>query len=84
MAVADGYYNNTFVGTWKEYKTGKILKCIWGDGRLPYCFDFDGGAGELIPNDKYVANGWLGYPDNDFIYSDKCKCYLLKDKWWLK
>lgn len=56
--VSDGYYNKTHVGTWESYKRRTIKKCIWGDGRLPYTFNFDIGDGELIVNPVYRQNGW--------------------------
>lgn len=56
--VADGYANNDFVGIWKSSKTGQEKKCIWGDYRLPYTFDFDIGDGEMYINPKYRQYGW--------------------------
>jgi hypothetical protein len=58
---ADGYWNRSFIGTWKDYKTKKTKKCIWGDYRLPFVFDFDCGDGEMIPCDKYKMNGWESF-----------------------
>ncbi len=58
---ADGYSNRTYVGTWKSYKTGKSKKCIWGDYRLPFTFDFDQGDGEMMINKKYINNGWKSF-----------------------
>jgi hypothetical protein len=34
------------------------MTCNWGEIRIPFCGDLDGGAGEFIPNPKYVKNGW--------------------------
>ena len=53
---ADIYYNNSFVGTWEGYKDKNIKKCIWGDERLPFTFDYDIGDGEMIINEKYLKN----------------------------
>ena len=53
---ADGYHNNSFVGTWESYNNSKIKKCIWGDYRLPFTFDYDVGDGEMIINEKYREN----------------------------
>jgi hypothetical protein len=81
--ISDGYFNNTFVGTWTEYKSGKKKKCIWGDDRLPFTFDFDMGAGEIIVNEKYVKNGWESFNyDNEYIYDNKTQTATQKDKWW--
>ncbi|BDD07775.1 hypothetical protein FUAX_02070 [Fulvitalea axinellae] len=64
---ADGYANNNFVGTWTGYDAGKAKKCIWGEYRLPFTFDFDIGDGEMIVNKKYRKYGW-GYYDE--VYSE--------------
>jgi hypothetical protein len=54
----DGYCNNQFVGIWTSYATQKSLRCNWGDYRIPNSGDFDIGAGEFSPADKYLAFGW--------------------------
>ena len=54
---ADGYHNNTFVGVWKGYSSTTPKKCIWGDYRLPFTFDYDVGDGEMIINKKYRTEG---------------------------
>lgn len=56
--AGDGYCNNQFVGTWTSYATRKSLRCNWGDYRIPNSGDFDIGAGEFSPADKYLAFGW--------------------------
>ena len=58
---ADGYANRTYVGTWTSNKTKKKKKCIWGDYRLPFTFDFDQGDGEMMINEKYLNNGWKSF-----------------------
>ena len=81
--IADGYFNRTYVGTWTSYSTKAIKKCIWGDYRLPFTFDFDCGDGEMHVCDKYIQNGWTtfnGGAEYDFV-NDKA---VLKDKWWTK
>jgi hypothetical protein len=81
--IADGYFNRTYVGTWTSFSTKAVKKCIWGDYRLPFTFDFDCGDGEMHVCDKYVQNGWTtfnGGAEYDFV-NDKA---VLKDKWWLK
>jgi hypothetical protein len=69
-STADGYANNTFVGTWTGHPTGKPKKCIWGDHRLPFTFDFDVGDGDVHVNDKYKENGWDSFGKDTF------------DRWW--
>jgi hypothetical protein len=59
----DGYCNNQFVGTWTSYTTKKVLRCNWGDYRIPNSGDFDIGAGEFSPADKYLAFGWQDVRD---------------------
>ena len=54
---ADGYMNRSFVGVWQSNKNTNLVKrCVWGDYRLPFSFDFDIGAGEIGVNPKYA---WL-------------------------
>jgi hypothetical protein len=72
--MGDGFSNFTYEGTWTNYKTGKIKKCVWGQGRLPNTGDFDGGAGEVIADEKYRQNGWER--DNNFALIDNPK------NWW--
>jgi hypothetical protein len=80
--VADGYSNRDIFGTWTDYKTGISKKCIWGDYRLPYTFDFDQGDGEMIVNSKYVKYGWQSYNDgSEFIDTGNDRLEL-KNKWW--
>lgn len=84
LDIADGYSNRTFIGTWTDYKTNKPKKCIWGDYRLPFTFDFDCGDGEMIVCDKYVNNGWKSYNDgSEYIHVGEDK-WELKNKWWIK
>lgn len=80
--VADGYNNRTYVGTWTNFKGSAQKKCIWGDYRLPYTFDFDCGDGEMMINEKYKKNGWESFGDGsefEFIGDS----FYLKDKWWI-
>jgi hypothetical protein len=74
-STADGYANNTFVGTWTGHSTGEAKKCIWGDYRLPFTFDFDVGDGEMHVNDKYKKNGWDSFVDDPLTD--------LYERWWL-
>jgi hypothetical protein len=83
FAIADGYYNRSYVGTWTDYKTHKIKKCIWGDYRLPFTFDFDCGDGEMHICEKYAKNGWESFNEsNEYQFVDGSS--KLKTKWWIK
>lgn len=81
--IADGYFNRTYVGTWQGYNTKNLKKCIWGDYRLPFTFDFDCGDGEMKICDKYLQNGWTTFNSGAEyeLAGDKA---ILKDKWWTK
>lgn len=81
--IADGYFNRTYVGTWKGYNSKTTKKCIWGDYRLPFTFDFDCGDGEMIICDKYVQNGWATFNSGD-EYEFINEKVIIKDKWWVK
>ena len=81
---ADGYWNRTFVGTWTQYKTTKPMKCIWGDYRLPFTFDFDCGDGEMMVCEKYKLNGWQTFGDGSEYIKGANGQMELKDKWWLR
>jgi hypothetical protein len=85
MDVADGYSNNTFVGTWTDYKTKKSKKCIWGEYRLPFTFDFDVGDGEMVINERYRKNGWETFNDFDKEWTFIKEGFSVeKNKWWIK
>lgn len=60
-AAADGYSNNQFAGTWRNYSGNIVKPCHWGDERIPLSGDLDIGTGEFFPDKKYHANGWAGY-----------------------
>ena len=82
-AVADGYWNRIFIGTWTDNKSKQMKKCIWGDYRLPFTFDFDCGDGEMHVCEKYEKNGWQTFNDGSEykdVGKDKCE---FKNKWWL-
>jgi len=56
---SDGYTNNNFIGTWQSYKSGVKKICNWGDFRVPMTtMEFDSGAGEFHPVEKYHELGW--------------------------
>lgn len=50
--------NRNYVGIWQSYKTKAVKKCIWGDYRLPYTFDFDIGDEDMRVNPKYNSPEW--------------------------
>jgi hypothetical protein len=81
MLIADSYSNNDFKGTWTSYKTNKTKVCNWGDYRIPSSSNLDIGAGEFVPADKYLQNGWQTYRD---AYTNNNKLALIeeKKKWW--
>lgn len=82
---ADGYSNRNFVGTWRSHSNPAILKkCIWGDDRLPFVFDFDCGDGEFRVDEKYWSPEWESYHSQDEIFyplSDEERPYY-KNPWW--
>ncbi|MCF6279658.1 MAG: hypothetical protein L3J14_04860 [Flavobacteriaceae bacterium] len=69
--ISDGYTNNAFVGIWKSYTSKKEKICNWADYRVPNSNrDFDIGAGEFSPNEKYFDKGWSDYKPMEI------------DEWW--
>lgn len=72
---ADGYNNRNYVGTWQSYKTKAVKRCIWGEYRLPYTFDFDIGDGEMRVNPKYNSPEWEQWK-SEFINGEE------KIRWW--
>lgn len=74
-AEADGYNNRNYVGTWESCQTGAVKKCIWGEYRLPYTFDFDIGDGEMRVNPKYDSPEWRVWQDESF-------CKIKESRWW--
>lgn len=78
---ADGYENRTFVGTWTDYRSKQVKKCIWGDYRLPFTFGFDCGDGEMKICDEYVKNGWQSFnARTEYQIKDSKGKFLYK--WW--
>lgn len=68
--------NRSYVGTWQSYKNPATVKrCMWGDNRLPFRFDFDIGAGEIAilkESGEVVETDWA---DDEHIVS-----YVAKDQ----
>lgn len=57
---SDGYFNNSFVGTWKMYNSKLENICHWGDNRVPSVdCSFDIGAAEFSVAEKYHKKGWV-------------------------
>lgn len=57
---SDGYFNNSFVGTWKMYNSKLENICHWGDYRVPSVdCSFDIGAAEFSVAEKYHKKGWV-------------------------
>ena len=75
MEGGDGYNNRNYVGIWQSYKTKAVKKCIWGEYRLPYTFDFDIGDGEMRVNPKYASPEW-GQWQSEYLHEVRKVC------WW--
>lgn len=81
-SVADGYFNNSFVGVWKMYDSNNEKKCNWADFRVPNIeCDFDIGAGEFSPCEKYQKNGWKNY-QKAWINNDAKAKEIELSEWW--
>ena len=83
----DGYENRTYVGTWQRYKNPSVVKrCVWGDYRLPFTFDFDIGDGEMWVNPKYASPEWDRYSKFEDIEYTETKNGKIRAKyknpWW--
>lgn len=85
MSGADGFSNNQFVGEWKGYHAKEAKRCNWGDYRIPYSDALDKGAGEFVPADEYMKNGWEDY-FNAYFSSTPDEKALEREKaeWWVK
>lgn len=82
QSFADGYMNNAFIGIWKEYLTEKEKICNWADYRVPIANkDFDVGAGEFSPSEKYYDKGWAIY-QKAWLYGDKSAQSEEHKEWW--
>lgn len=57
--VGGGEFNKrNYVGIWQSYKAKAVKRCVWGDYRLPYTFDFDIGSEDMRINPKYNSPEW--------------------------
>lgn len=80
--ISDGYANNAFVGTWKSYTTESEKLCNWADYRVPLThIDFDIGAGEFSPNEKYYEKGWGNY-QKAWLYGNEIAKKKELNEWW--
>lgn len=61
FGISDNFSNNQFNGTWASYDNKINMICNWGDFRIPNSSNFDIGAGEFSPNEKYRKYGWENY-----------------------
>ncbi len=59
--ISDGFNNNQFAGYWQSCHDDQKVRANWGDSRIPCSEDFDRGAGEFSPDEKYRKNGWESY-----------------------
>lgn len=73
MEGGDGYNNRNYVGIWLSYKTKAVKKCILGEYRLPYTFDFDIGDGEMRVNPKYASPEWEQWQSETFNPEEKVR-----------
>ena len=81
-SVADGYMNNAFVGTWKNYSNGNVKLCNWADFRVPNPNpDFDVGVGDFSPSKKYYDKGWKYY-QNAWGQRDSTAIEYELREWW--
>lgn len=82
QSMADGYMNNAFIGSWTSYKTNHALPCNWGDFRVPLANqDFDVGAGEFSPSNKYINKGWEIY-QKAWLHGDREAQKKELSEWW--
>ena len=79
---SDGYLNNAFIGLWEMYNSKLIKKCNWADWRVPDATsDFDIGAGEFSPSEKYYDKGWDSYARANVEQNIEAKKEE-QIKWW--
>ena len=71
LGGGDGYNKRNYVGTWQSYKTKAVKRCIWGQCRLPYTFDFDIGDENMRINPKYNSPEWEQWQSEFFNLEEK-------------
>lgn len=78
----DNYINNVYIGFWTDYQTNAVKICKWGDFRVPDVPpEFDLGAGEFSPNEKYNSKGWSTYHEA-FFQNNKSAMEVEEGAWW--
>jgi hypothetical protein len=88
--LGDSYTNNQFVGKWTDYKTQISKTCNWGDYRMPYSGNFDGGAGDFSPWTTDARLGWetvneswlVGSKDKKLMAKGRLAQKIENAKWW--
>lgn len=74
--VEGGEFNKrNYVGIWQSYKTKTAKRCVWGDYRLPYTFDFDIGGEDMRVNPKYNSPEWEQW-ESEILNPEE------KKRWW--
>lgn len=58
---SDNYFNNAFLGVWKDKYKSITLPFGLGHYRIPCSGNLDIGAGEFSPAKKYLKKGWKDY-----------------------
>jgi len=82
QSMSDQYMNNAFTGIWRSYSTGEEKVCNWADYRVPLANqDFDVGAGEFSPGEKYYDKGWRNY-QHAWLYGNKEAMEEELREWW--
>ncbi len=82
QSMSDGYMNNAFLGTWTNHANDSTKICNWGEYRVPAANqDFDIGAGEFSPSEKYYDKGWKEYQDA-WLHSNENGKRKELEMWW--
>ena len=83
QSISDEYMNNAYIGIWKEHSSRNEKICNWADFRVPLANqDFDVGAGEFSPSEKYYKNGWENYI-NAWLYNNQAAKDEEFKEWWM-
>ncbi|MFV0481307.1 MAG: hypothetical protein ACK5LP_04925 [Campylobacteraceae bacterium] len=78
---SDGYFNNSFVGFFEKYASQNKVIANWADFRVPNTpCDFDIGAGDFSPSDKYLKNGWEDY--QKALNENSAAQEIENKEWW--
>lgn len=80
--ISDAYMNNAFIGTWTHYGSINSKVCTWADYRIPFSADdFDRGAAEFSPSEKYYKFGWEQHQKAWLYNNEEAKKKELEE-WW--